>query len=49
MHKPQNLDKEISKKTKLQKEPERNKKELNNHEIEYSRSFNIDKQKDKIA
>lgn len=49
IHKPQIIDKENTKKTKLQKTPERNKKELNNHEIEYSRSFSIDHQDDKIG
>lgn len=49
IHKPQNTDKENPKKAKWQKAPERNKKELSNHEIEYSRSFNIDHQDEKIA
>lgn len=57
IHKPQDSNKDKvkgnkSQKSKLQKSPERNKKELNNHEIEYSKTFNIDykyNEKEKIA
>lgn len=49
IHKPQDTNKDNSKKAKSQKSPERDKKELSNHEIEYSKSFNIDYKKDKIA
>lgn len=49
IHKPQETNKDSSKKAKSQKSSERDKKELSNHEIEYSKNFNIDYKKDKIA
>jgi hypothetical protein len=49
IHKPQDASKDSSKKLKWQKSPEWDKKELNNHEIEYSKNFNINHEEDKIA
>ncbi len=49
IHKPQDTSKDSSKKPKWQKSVERDKKELCNHEIEYSKNFNINDEEDKIA
>ncbi len=49
IHKPQDISKDASKKSKLQKSVEWDKKELSNHEIEYSKNFNISNEEDKIA
>lgn len=46
IYKPQNSSNDNSKKIKS---PEREKKELENHEIEYSKNFNIDYKRDKIG
>jgi len=49
IHKPQDTNKDNSKKVKWQKSPEWEMKELNNHEIEYSKNFNINHEDEKFA